>query len=78
MDAADAAQTSLVQKCNKAYVMPTYLVLDARSAGIETADSWTRMVDRIRMPVGCQLLAAFVCFSENGTGTPRFLEIART
>lgn len=75
---ADAAQTQLEQKCGKSYVMPTYLVLDARTAGIVTAEDWPQMADRLRLPVGCPFLGAYLCLSENMTGIPRIFEIARS
>ncbi len=74
---ADAAQSAIEKKSGKSYVMPTYLVLDARTADIVTAESWPQMAPRLRLPNECPLAGAYLCLLENKTGVPRFFEIPR-
>lgn len=74
----DAAQSAIEKKCGKTYLIPTYLVLDARTAGIVTAESWPQMASRLRLPDECPLAGAYLCLLENNTGIPRLFEIARS
>lgn len=75
---ADATQSAIEKKCGKTYIMPTFLLLDARTAGIVTAESWPQMAPRLRLPDDCPLAGAYLCLLENNTGIPRFFEIARS
>lgn len=72
---ADATRALLEQKCTKSYSVPTYLILDARHAGIVTANEGPAMVEHLRIPLGCPLVGAYLCLVENITGTPRFFEV---
>lgn len=75
---ANAAEELLAKKCGKAYSVPTYVVLDARTAGIITSDDGPAIVARLRLAADCPLLGAYLCLAENMTGAPRFFEISRS
>lgn len=75
---AEATQALLEQKCGKTYVVPTYLMVDTRQAVIVTAEDAPRVIERLRLSAACPLLGAYLCLSENITGTPHFFEIARS
>jgi hypothetical protein len=76
----DAALTAELQRtldehCRHTYSIPTYLVLDASTAALTTADEGPGIVRQLKRPAACTFLAVYLLLRRNFTGAAVFFPV---
>jgi hypothetical protein len=76
----ERAQTLLDRKATRDYRTPTYLVLDARLAGVHSADEGPSLVAQLRIPSAAKFEGVFLLLNRNaaiGPGGVDFFEVTQ-
>ena len=74
----ERAQMLLDRKATRDYGVPTYLVLDARLAGLHSADEGPGLVAQLHVPAGAKFEGVFLLLARNaaiGPGGVEFFEV---
>ena len=76
----ERTQTLLDGKATRRYSVPTYLVLDARLAGVHSADEGPSLVAQLRVPAAARFEGVFLLLNRNaarGPGGVEFFEVTQ-
>jgi hypothetical protein len=76
----ERAQRLLDKKATRTYVVPTYLVLDARLAALNSADEGPMLVTQLQVPATAKFEGVFLLLNRNaarGSGGVEFFEVPR-
>ena len=77
---AERTQILLNRKATRTYTVPTYLVLDARTAAVNSAEEGPSLVAQLHVPAGAPFVGVFLLLNRNaarGTGGVEFFEVTQ-